>query len=109
MFWKTSLLRILVLPLLEHEENQKVFNTQIEAFFRTKALTKTHFRRIPNPVVLMRLLIDEEARARLMHRGMTEKDLVEAGIVNSDTELHSIRFWYWYRPYPLVYSAPAAE
>lgn len=109
MFWKTSLLRILVLPLLEHGENQKVFNTQIEAFFRTQALTKTHFRRIPNPIVLMRLLIDEAARARLMDRGMTDKDLREAGIVHSDTELHSIRFCYWYRPYPLVYSAPAAE
>lgn len=108
MFWKTSLLRILVLPILEHEENKEIFNTQIEAFFRTQSLTKDHFRRIPNPIVLMRLLIDEKARARLMDRGSTEKDLGEAGIVHSDTELRFIRYWYWYRPNPLVFGAPAA-
>ncbi|KAL8991729.1 MAG: hypothetical protein Q9169_007706, partial [Polycauliona sp. 2 TL-2023] len=94
MFWKTMLMRILILPVIDHGENKKDFSTQLEDAFRSRQLAKLHQRWIPNPNVAIRLLIDEKRRESLIHSGTTEKELQEAGIRESEAELQMIRFWY---------------
>ncbi|KAL8848770.1 MAG: hypothetical protein Q9221_006241 [Calogaya cf. arnoldii] len=106
MFWKTSFIRMLVFPIVEHEEIKAAYDTQIEAQKRTEVLEKHVPIYIPNPVVLIRLLIDKKAREGL--QGLTEEDWLEAGIVYSDAELHDIRQWYCYGGNPLGQAAAAA-
>ncbi|KAL8674089.1 MAG: hypothetical protein Q9168_001484 [Polycauliona sp. 1 TL-2023] len=114
MFWKTTLIQILLLPMIDHKKGKTIIdlrrpeNLPTENAERSRQLAKRSHRWIPNPVVIIRLLTDEKRRKRLIHLGTTQEGLKELGIRESDEELDKIRFWYWYRPHPLVFAAPAA-